>query len=889
MANKYNRPEPEAFLPIAKAEESRKKGKLKIFLGYSAGVGKTFAMLEAIRRRQKDGMDAVIAYVETHKRKETEALLEGIEIIPRGVSSYRGTTLEEMDLDAVLRRRPQLAAVDELAHTNAPDSRHIKRYQDIQELVAAGIDVYTTLNIQHLESLNDVIAKISGVRMRETIPDRVLQEADEIEVVDIPIGELLQRLKEGRIYVPEQAQRALQSFFNEGNLTSLRELTLRRAAKSVDAQMQGYIQTKAIEGPWPSRERILVCVSAYPSSTELVRAASLLATGLDAQWFAVYVESPFKSKVSDVDRNQITKTLELAQELGAQVVTLTADDIAPEIIAYALRHNITKIIIGKPLKHQWQGFFKNNLVDEIIQHSGDIDVQVINRTLDKRDKSVTAFIRPKSPWYYYLNSVIIVVIATLISFALKPFFAATNLVMIYILAVVISAFWWGRGPSIVAAVLGVGVFDFVFVPPYFTFVVSDIEYLLTFFVLFVVGMVISFLTGQTRQQTENMRQRERRTAALYGLSRELAKALNLDEIIKAFVKHASQTFDCFTAVFLKEKNGIMEKFIEEHFPFNEREKAVTEWVFQNNQVAGCNTDTLPAASSIYFPLSTSGGMWGVIGINLKDTNNKMTMDDRNLLESFVTQCTLAIERVALVEESRQIQLMREKENMQSALFDSISHDLKTPLVSIKGSLSSLLEAGNLDERTKKGLVENAYEETNRMNQLISNLLDMARLEAGGLKLSLKLSEVRDVVGSTLKQFEGLLTGRKVTINIPDDLPHIPIDFSLMSKVLANVIDNAIKYAPFSNLPIDIEAVKNDGFVEIRVLDRGLGIPVDDLEAIFDKFYRVKRPENFEGTGLGLSICKRIVEAHKGRIWAENRPDGGSIITIALPVEIDKNG
>lgn len=882
-----NRPDPEALLEIANVDDQQKKGKLKIFIGYSAGVGKTYAMLEAIDRAKENGIDTVIGYVETHGRKETEALLKDIEIIPRKSVDYKGTSVEEMDLDAVLKRRPQLAAVDELAHTNAPDSRHFKRYQDIQELLTAGINVYTTLNIQHIESLNDVVAKISGVKMRETVPDSVLQEADEIEVVDIPINELLQRLKEGKVYFAEQALRAAQNFFNEGNLTALRELTLRRAAKRLDAQMQRYIKGRAIVGPWPSNERLLVCVSSYPSSAELVRAGSLLATGLDAQWFAIYVEPASQSTLSEKDCNQITKTLELAQELGAQTVTLPGDNVAQEIIAYAMRQNITKIIVGKPLKQPWYRIFRKNFVDEIIRHSGDIDVHVINRTIDKNDKSVVTFIQPKSPWHAYINSFILVVLASLAGQFFRNFFAATNLVMFYLLVVVISAVWLGRGPSILATILGVAAFNFLFVEPYYTFAVSDTQYLLTFAVLFIVGLMLSALVERARRQTEIVRLRERRTSALYDLSRDLSKAVNTDEILKAVVKHTGQTFDCRTAILLKEKSSLSEKLVDAEFPSDEREKAVAAWVYQNGQEAGCHTDTLPAAAATYFPLKTNQGILGVLGINLKDKNRKITIDDRNLLESFVTQTSLAIERVYLVEEYRQMQIMREKEIMQSALFDSISHDLKTPLVSIKGSLSDMLENENLDERSKRAYLENSYEETVRMNRLINNLLDMARLEAGAVKLSFKAYEIRDLIGTAIKEFEEALKDRKVTIKISQDLPNVPMDFVLMVKVLTNLIDNAIKYAPF-NLPIDIEAGVAGDQVEIKVLDRGLGIPPEDLEQIFDKFYRVKRPENFEGTGLGLSICKRIVEAHKGRIWAENRSGGGSIVTIALPLSGDKN-
>ena len=878
------RPDPEVLLKLAKTEDSySSKGKLKIFLGYSAGVGKTYAMLEAAGRLRKDGVDIVVGYVETHKRAETQALLEGLEIIPRKNLPYRNTTLQEMDIDTVLKRKPKIAIVDELAHTNAPGSRHAKRYQDIEELLYAGIDVFTTLNIQHLESLNDVVAKVTGVSMQETIPDRIFDEAQEIEVVDIPIGELLKRFKEGKVYMPEAAERAMANFFSEGNLTALRELTLRRAAKRVDVQMQDFLQRRLTGGPIPVGERLIVCVSTYPSSSELVRAGRLLAAGLDAEWFAVYVETPGQAKLSLEKRDQLSKTLKLAEELGAKVVTLTGRNIAEEVVNYARRHNATKILIGKPLKRRLGDIPLGTVVDQLIRRSGEIDIYVINRSLKERDiKKVYEEERP-SLWMGYFNSLLFVVAASVLGQLTRSFFHPTNLVMYYLVAVVASAIFCGRGPSIFTAILSVLTFDFLFVPPFFTFAVTDTQYILTFLVLFVVGLVISTLTAQTKEQAESARAREAYTTALYGLSRDLASARDKEAVVQLLLRHVQETLDAEAAVFIHDKNSLRLEKKSLNFLMNDYENAVADWVFRNGQPAGYSTDTLPAAVGYYIPIKTTRGIYGTLGTSFKSKDFKIRLDHRQLLESFSSQTATALERITLSEEAQKNRLLEEKDKLQSALFNSISHDIRTPLVSITGVLSGMIQNPKMDEDARKELLDTAYEEAGRLNRLVGNLLDMARLEADALKVSPNLCEIRDVIGSALKELEERLEDRKVTVNIQEGLPHIPMDFGLMMKVLVNLIDNAIKYAPFG-LPIDIEAKETNGRIEIKVLDRGLGIPERDMEYVFDKFYRVKRPQNVEGSGLGLSICKGIIEAHKGKIWAENRLGGGTIVTISLPVK-----
>ena len=874
--------DPETFLKLAKAEELSSGGKLKIFLGYSAGVGKTYAMLEAARRLQRDGVDVAIGLVETHKRAETQALLEGLEIVPRKQLPYRNVVLEEMDLDAVIRRKPKVALVDELAHTNAPGSRHVKRHQDIEELLNEGIDVYTTLNIQHLESLNDIVAKATGVSMRETVPDSVLDEASEIEVVDIPISELLKRLREGRVYMPEAAERAMQNFFGEGNLTALREMTLRRAAKRIDTQMKELMERRV----GPSRamgERLLVSVSPYPSSAELVRSGKLLAAGLDAEWYAVYVETSGRAGLSPVAKDQLARTLKLAEELGAKAVTLTGHSVAEEIVNYARRQGVSKILVGKPLKRKWTDALFGTVVDRLIRRSGDIDVYAVNRSVQERGASVSSGEKRHSEWRDYALSLLVVAGATVLGLFTRTVFEATNLVMYYLAAVVVSAIYFGRGPSVLAATVSVALFDFLFIPPYFTFAVTDTQYLFTFLVLFVTSLVISTLTARIREQAESARERESHTSSLYGLSRDLASVREKKAVCHSLMRHVRETLGAEAAIFAREEKSLKLEEKSSGFEANDHENAVADWVFRNGQPAGRGTDTLPGAAGYYVPMKTGDGIYGTLGVLFKGGSSNISLENKRLLESFAGQTAASLERIDFSEEAQRTKLLEEKEKLQSALFNSISHDIRTPLVSITGALSGMLERPEMDDASRRDLLETSYEEAGRLNRLVGNLLDMARLEAQALKVTPVPCELRDVIGSALKELDERLKDRKVTVRIEERLPHIPMDFGLIMKVLVNLIDNAIKFAPFG-LPIEIEAKRNGNRIDIRVLDRGLGIPEGDLEHVFGKFYRVKRPQNIEGTGLGLSICKGIVEAHGGTIRAENRPGGGAIVTVSLPVK-----
>lgn len=878
-----DRPDPDTLLARVQAEEQQPtRGRLKIFLGYAAGVGKTYAMLEAAHQRQAEGVDVVVAYVETHGRAETEALLQGLEVLPRRRVEYRELALSELDVDAVLARRPQLVLIDELAHTNAPGSRHLKRYQDVVELLNNGIDVYTTLNIQHLESLNDVVVQITGVTVHETIPDRVLDAAAELELVDLPPDELLRRLQDGKVYVPDQAARAIQKFFRAGNLTALRELAMRRAAERVDDQMLAYMQTRAIPGPWPAKDHLLVCVSVNALAERLVRSARRLADELDATWTVLYVETYERSRLKPATRAQLTRVLRLAEELGGQTVTLPGRTTAEAVLAYAYQHNVTKIIVGKPAHPRWYEVLRRPVVDQLIHASGPIDVYVISGMPEAPKLLAAENWYPHRPLGRYLGSLLLVGASMGLSGLVYNFLSPTNLVMIYLLMVVIAAFYLGRGPALLAAILSVVVFDFFFVPPYFTLAVSDSEYLLTFVGLLVVGLVISDLAMRVRVQAEVAEHRAVQTAELYALSRDLAVTRDLDAILQAVIIHLGQTFSRDVVILLPTATGIHPRALSPGFELHENELAAANWSFQHGQPAGRGTDTLAAIGVHYLPLKTARGVVGVLGVKPTDPTQYLTSDQRQLLEAFAGQAALAIERAQLAEQAHQAELLQATEKLQTALLNSISHDLRTPLVSITGALSSLQEDEDLDETARASLVENAREEAERLNRLVGNLLDMTRIEAGVLKVAREPCDVLEIISAALEPLTERLRGRPVTVEAPPELPLVPLDFVLMAQVLINLLDNALKYSP-PTTPLTISAQLAADEIVIQVADRGIGIPPEDLNHVFDKFFRVHHPGQVSGTGLGLSICKGIVEAHGGRINAQNRTGGGVIMTVALPL------
>lgn len=653
MSSDAKRPTPDELLARIEAEEKHgTRGRLKVFLGYAAGVGKTYTMLEAARQR-KNELDIVVAYVETHGRAETDALLQGLEIVPRKRLEYHGTTLNEMDIDAVLSRHPQLALVDELAHTNAPNSRHPKRYQDVEELLDAGIDVYTTLNVQHVESLQNVVAQVTGVWVRETVPDRVIDNAAEIEMVDLPPDELLKRLREGKVYIPEQASRATAEFFRKGNLIALRELTMRTAVVRVDEQMRAYMETHAISGPWPTADRLLVCISPSPMGTRLVRAARRLAAQLRAEWFAIYIETPRNVQLSSDQQVRLEDTLRLAERMGAKPVTIQGHSVAESIAEFANKNNITKIVVGKPQRKKWLNLFQPSVVNQIIGKSERFDVHIVSGRAEIMKQDVAARGKVFGNWPGYVQGMGLLVLATLLGHLVREFFSPANIIMIYLLCVAVTAVFWGRGPSIMVSILALLAFDFFFVPPVLSFYLVDPQYLFTFTALILVGIMVSYLTSRARQQTEGARRRERQTAALYALSRDLAVSTDLESYIRAIIKRTKETFALDTVIFLPDVQNIGKLKPYTNSPsitVGGNESAAALWSFQHQKVVGYGTDTLPDAKARYLPMITARGAVGVLALWFADTTGEINADQERILGAYADLAAVAIEGIRLAKE-----------------------------------------------------------------------------------------------------------------------------------------------------------------------------------------------------------------------------------------------
>ncbi len=881
----HERPDPDVLLKRVQAEEVRKaEGKLKVFFGANPGVGKTYAMLEAAHEQRRDGVDVVIGVVETHGRAETEALVDGLEVLPRRAVEYRGVVLQEFNLDAVLARRPAIILIDELAHSNVPGMRHAKRWQDVLELLKAGITVYTTVNVQHLEGLNDVVAQITGVRVRETVPDSVLERADDVELVDLPPDDLLQRLKDGKVYVPEQIQYAIQNFFAKGNLIALRELALRRTAERVDQQMEIYRRDHAVVRTWPAAETILVCVNTKPRGPRLIRAARQMAADLHAKWIAVYVQIPRHLRLPQSERDRLMQALRLAEQLGAETVTLTGEHVAQEILSYARSRNATKIIVGKPVRPVWKEWIFGSVVSDLVHQSGEIDIYVITGEAGEGQPLVRRSLRRTSDVRAYVYAVFEVVCATSVAWLMFPYFAAANLIMMYLIAVIAIAIRFGRGPSALASVLSVAMFDFFFVPPYYSFAVSDFQYLLTFGVMLVVALVISNLAVRLQQQAELARYRERQTGVLYAMSRDLATHRGAGMLAELAAQHLRDVFDAQVAIFLADADKRVQLQRGEllFFELDPKEAGVAQWVYDHSERAGLGTDTLPGASALYLPLVCSTGPIGVIALRPKSAALLLDPEQLHVLESLVNQVALALERTRLSDEAQQAHVRAETERMRNAILSSVSHDLRTPLATITGAASSLVDGEDeLNAATRQDLARSIHREADRLDRLLKNLLDMMRLEAGAVLLSKEWHPLDEVVGAALARLEGRLRDHTVKTAIPADLPLLLADGVLLEQVVINLVENAVKYAPVGST-IDLTASASDRGVVVEVADRGPGIPVGEESRIFDKFYRGKFARE-GGVGLGLTICRGIVEAHGGRIWAENRSGGGTLFCFLIPL------
>ncbi len=877
------RPDPDQLLQRARDEDERKReGQLKIFFGAAPGVGKTYAMLEAARQKKRQGVEIVVGLVETHGRKETEALLEGLEIIPRRNVEYRGTALKEFDLDMALRRTPPIILVDELAHTNAPGSRHKKRWQDIYELLGAGISVYTTVNVQHLESLNDVVAQITQISVRETIPDFLLERADEIELIDLPPDDLLQRMKEGKVYLPEQAAAAIKNFFRKGNLIALRELALRRTADRVDEQMQDYRQDKGISDIWPAGERIMVCIGSNPRSIRLIHAARRLAAVLRTEWIAVHVEAPSQVHPSEQDLRQLADHMRLAESLGAEAVTLSGQKMSEEIITYARSRNVSKIIIGKPTHARWKDKLFGSPLDEIVRGSGDIDVYVISGDIAEPHAHAGSSSRPRS-WRKreFAWSIFTVAGCTGIARIMFPYFERLDVAMIYLLGVVLISSRTSKWPALFTTIMSVAAFDFFFVPPFYTFAVSDARYFITFLVMFLVSFVISRLTLRVRQQAEAARFRERRTAALYSMSRELVRERSTERLSEIAIRHMSEIFGSQVAMLVADEGGrlVQTGKGDAVFTLDQQELSVAQWVFEHRQAAGLGTDTLPGAKAIYLPLVASSGAVGVAGVLPKNVGDGFEPEQFHYLEAFANQTAIAIERSFLGAAAQRALLKAETESLRNTLLSSISHDLRTPLAAITGAATTLLENdAAIDTVGRLDLLQTVREEADHLNRIIKNVLDMTRLESGAIQVNKEWQALEEVIGAAVNRLGDRLNDHPLTVKLPGNLPLIPFDSLLMEQVLVNLFDNAIKYTP-TGTPLELSASESFYTVTVELADRGPGIPSGEEEHIFDKFVRGRGTGG--GVGLGLAICRTIIAAHGGKIWVENRAGGGAVFRFTL--------
>ena len=871
------RPNPDELLERVQREtEKAKRGRLKIFFGASAGVGKTYDMLSSAKQLRAQGLDVVIGIAETHGRSETKALLEGLEVLPLKEIEYRGKQISEFDLDGALKRRPALILVDELAHSNVSGSRHPKRWQDVEELLDAGIDVFTTVNVQHLESLNDVVGGITGIRIFETLPDKIFEVADEIVLVDITPDELLQRLKEGKIYMPQQAESAIRNFFRKGNLIALRELALRRTADRVDDQMRSYRQERSIQALWQTQESILLCVGPRTGSEKIVRSASRLAMQLGVEWHAVYVETPRLQRLTEEARRRILKTLKLAQELGAKTATLSGQDAAITLADYARTHNLAKIVVGRGKSMPWRKTFAERIGKafpdaDVIQTSG-TEAGTLNEEKKPYASPKQASLEP----YFWASCAC--ALATGIAALMFPYFDLANIAMLFLLDVVIVALKFGRGPAVLASFLSVGFYDFFFVPPRFSFAVSDVQYLLTFSVMLIIALIIGQLTANLRYQARVASHRELRLRSLYEMARDLSSVLVQSEVVAIGRKFVSSTFGVRVAIMLVDDG---DKLLEDS-EVPEADLSIAQWCFDHNTPAGLSTGTLAGSNMLYLPLQAPMRTRGVIAVEPKNIRWLMIPEQRRQLDGFSALIATALERVHYIAVAQQAIVKIESERLRNSVLSALSHDLRTPLTSLAGFAETLEKTRPPLSNEQAEIAEAIRSQASRMSSLVNNLLEMARLQSGDVRLTRGWHSIEEVIGSALKSRESILSGHRIRITLPDDFPLLEFDATLIERVFCNLFENAAKYTPKgSRIRIDAQIDGKDA--QISVSDNGPGLAKGSEEAVFEKFTRGEKESATPGVGLGLAICKAVVEAHRGKIWAENLETGGARFTFTLPL------
>ncbi len=878
-----NRPNPDELLASFYSEDQKsKRGKLKIFFGMCAGVGKTYTMLQTAHAEKLKNNDIVIGYVETHNRRETAELVNGFEQIARKKYEYHSTQVEEMDLDAILARKPQIVLVDELAHTNAPGSRHTKRYQDVLEILENGINVYTTVNVQHLESRSDTVAQITGIIVRETLPDEIFENADEIELVDLTPDELLQRLSEGKVYTTERSVEAIENFFRKGNITALREMALRIVADRVDKQLHDYMQQKRIRGPWKSGLHLLVAIDYKQQSTRLLRWAKNLSYSMGANIQALYVET--QHQLTNKEREQLDRNINLAKQLGISFRIITNDDIAKAIIGFAEKENITHIIVGKPrIRNLLSMLQLENFVNRLIRYSGNIDVYILGSDSQAKDHFREKVALPSftSSFRQYIITSIMVILTSLACYPFRDILGYQVVSFGLLFLVSILAIFYGTGPILLAASLSAVIWDYFFIPPQYTMYIGKTEDVLMLIMFFIIALLNGILTSRVRNQEKKIRIREERTHALYQLSKELANAPGIDGVTDIAVKCVQKYFKLDCAIFLKSETGQLENHVRHETKVNlsENDLSVAAWVFKHSAKAGKNTDTLPSGDLTMYPLTGNYENMGVIAVQHKIV---FSQGEEQFWESVISQISGKYEREFLRSAARKVFLLNESDKLYKTLFNSISHELRIPVATILGATDTLLSQAYPDETRIK-----LYSEINiasiRLNRLIENLLNMSRLETGRITAKPDWCDVHDLANHVAESLKEELSPFELLVVIPDEMPLVMIDFGLMEQVLHNLLLNATQNA-LAGTRIRLKIFYDNGILIIQVMDRGTGFPESELSSVFNKFYRGKDAKA-GGTGLGLSIVKGFVEAHGGTITAENRAHGGARFIIKMPVKI----
>lgn len=882
--NTPQRPDPDALLAqLRQQEHSAARGKLRIYFGASAGVGKTYAMLQEARRLKDEGRPPLVGVVETHGRPETAHLLDGLEVLPRRQVEHRGVRIEEFDLDAALARRPALILVDELAHTNAPGSRHPKRWQDVEELLAAGIDVLSTVNVQHLESLNDVVGGIAGIRVAETVPDSVFDEAAEVVMVDLPADALLARLKQGKVYQPEQAERAAGNFFRKGNLIALRELALRRTADRIEDDVRAWRVEQSVDAIWKTGAGILVCVGPDGGAEHLVRSGARMASQLGTGWHALYVETPALQRMPGPARERVLAVLKLAQDLGAETTTVTGEDVARAAIEYARSHNLSKLALGRSrARWPWQRRVARRLarlapgVDLIEVGAPAVEGPVPSVQRPAVQGGPAHRLRPLPHLIAAGASLLTAALAT----PLLAWLDLANIAMLFLLVVLLVAVRFGRAPSVTATCVGVACFDFFFVPPRFTFAVSDFQYVVTFAVMLAVGLITGHLTAGLRFQAQVAAQREKRVRALYEFARDLSSVLVADQVVEATQAVIHNSFGARAALLAPDADG---RLVVPGVTPPGFDSGIAQWAFDHAQSAGLGTDTLPASPVFYLPLVAPMRTRGVLAIEPDADRWVLIPEQRRQLDALAALAAIALERVHYVEVAQSALVSMESERLRNSLLAALSHDLRTPLTSLVGLSESLLRSEPPLAETPSGLAQSLHEEALRMSTLVTNLLDMARIESGQVRFNLDWQALEEVVGAALRASGTALRRHELAVRLAHDVPLLRFDAVLIERVLCNLLENAAKYTPAGSR-IEVSAALQGEMVNVMVCDNGPGLKPGSEETVFDKFTRGERESALPGVGLGLAICRAIVEAHGGSIRACRSPLGGAGFVFSLPVE-----